>query len=133
MEVDRHRIVGEYLVLAMGSRPMAAIPAGSGATGIGRMPPASSDSGEPFSAIRSLPVEHRLPSTDGAGLEVAGVFTDGEYVMTDDRLSTNLPGVYAVGDILAGPHLPHRELRHGLFIAAEMCGLHPVGMLVSPR
>jgi dihydrolipoamide dehydrogenase len=47
------------------------------------------------------------------------------FVATDERLRTNLPDVYAVGDIVAGPQLAHRGFAQGVFVAEEIAGLNP--------
>lgn len=50
----------------------------------------------------------------------AGVrLTDTGHVLTDARLATNLAGVVAVGDLVAGPQLAHRGFAHGIFVAEE--------------
>lgn len=73
----------------------------------------------------------RGPKTDGMGFEVVGVEMDRGYVLTDERLRTNIPGVWAVGDIVPGIQLAHRGFQHGIFIAEEIAGLNP--MVVSDR
>jgi dihydrolipoamide dehydrogenase len=45
--------------------------------------------------------------------------------LTDDRLRTNLPDVYAVGDIVPGLQLAHRGFQQGIFIAEDIAGLNP--------
>lgn len=50
----------------------------------------------------------RTPNTERLGLEAAGVETDERgYVVVNDRLETNVPGVYAVGDVKGGPAFTH--------------------------
>ncbi|MFJ9369954.1 dihydrolipoyl dehydrogenase [Nocardia sp. NPDC101769] len=61
-----------------------------------------------------------------ADLAVAGIAVDNGCVVTDDRLRTNVSGVYAVGDLVAGPQLAHRGFQHGLFVAEEIAGQSPV-------
>ena len=46
-------------------------------------------------------------------------------MITDERLATNLPNVYAVGDIVPGLQLAHRGFQHGIFVAEEIAGLAP--------
>ena len=47
------------------------------------------------------------------------------FVLTDERLRTNLPNVFAVGDIVPGLQLAHRGFQQGIFIAEEIAGLSP--------
>jgi pyruvate/2-oxoglutarate dehydrogenase complex dihydrolipoamide dehydrogenase (E3) component len=50
----------------------------------------------------------RIPNSDSLALDKAGIETDARgYIVTDDRLETNVPGVYAVGDIRPGPKFTH--------------------------
>ena len=59
------------------------------------------------------------------GFDTVGVTMDRGYVLTDERLRTNVPGVYAVGDIVPGIQLAHRGFQHGIFVAEELAGLNP--------
>ncbi|NEM90279.1 dihydrolipoyl dehydrogenase [Galbitalea soli] len=68
----------------------------------------------------------RGPSTAGLGFEEVGVTMDRGYVLTDERLRTNIPGVFAVGDIVPGLQLAHRGFQQGIFVAEEIAGLNPV-------
>lgn len=68
----------------------------------------------------------RGPKTDGMGFEEVGVAMDRGYVLTDERLRTNIPGVFAVGDIVPGIQLAHRGFQHGIFVAEELAGLNPM-------
>lgn len=67
----------------------------------------------------------RGPSTAGLGYEEVGVAMDRGFVLTNERLATNVPGVYAVGDIVPGLQLAHRGFQHGIFVAEEIAGLNP--------
>ena len=68
----------------------------------------------------------RGPSTAGLGYEEVGVTMDRGFVITDERLVTSIPGVYAVGDIVPGLQLAHRGFQHGIFVAEEIAGLKPM-------
>ena len=70
----------------------------------------------------------RGPNTAGLGYEDQGVAMDRGYVLTNERLQTNIPGVYAAGDIVPGLQLAHRGFRQGIFIAEEIAGLNPVAI-----
>jgi dihydrolipoamide dehydrogenase len=67
----------------------------------------------------------RGPTTEGLGYEEAGVAVDRGLVPTDERLRTNLPTVYAVGDIVPGLQLAHRGFAQGIFVAEDIAGLSP--------
>ena len=68
----------------------------------------------------------RGPVTAGLGYDEVGVTMDRGFVITDERLATNLPGVYAVGDIVPGLQLAHRGFQQGIFVAEEIAGLNPI-------
>ena len=68
----------------------------------------------------------RGPSTDGMGYDEQGVAMDRGWVLVDERLRTNLPGVFAVGDITPGLQLAHRGFQHGIFVAEEIAGEAPM-------
>ena len=73
----------------------------------------------------------RGPRTEGLGFEEAGITTDRGWVPTDERLHTNLEGVYAVGDLVPGLQLAHRGFAHGIFVAEEIAGLKPQPVIDS--
>jgi dihydrolipoamide dehydrogenase len=70
----------------------------------------------------------RGPNTAGFGYEEQGLNMDRGWVITNDRLNTNLPGVYAAGDIVPGVQLAHRGFQQGIFIAEDIAGLNPVAI-----
>ena len=67
----------------------------------------------------------RGPNATGMGFEEVGVAMDRGFVLADERLRTNVPGVYAVGDIVPGLQLAHRGFAQGIFVAEEIAGLSP--------
>ncbi len=67
----------------------------------------------------------RGPNTAGMGYEQQGVAMDRGWVLADDHLRTNIPGVYAVGDIVPGLQLAHRGFAQGIFLAEQLAGLAP--------
>lgn len=68
----------------------------------------------------------RGPNTANMGYEEQGIAMDRGWVLVDDRLRTNVPGVFAVGDITPGLQLAHRGFQHGIFVAEEIAGQNPV-------
>ncbi len=85
----------------------------------------SLESGEKLDAELMLVAVGRGPNSAGLGYEEQGVAMDRGYVLTNERLQTNLPGVYAAGDIVPGLQLAHRGFQQGIFIAEEIAGLKP--------
>ena len=83
------------------------------------------EGGETIEAEMLLVAVGRGPSTGGLGYEEQGVGMDRGFVLTDERLRTNLPGVYAVGDIVPGLQLAHRGFQQGIFVAEDIAGLEP--------
>ena len=83
------------------------------------------ESGETYDADLLLVAVGRGPNTADLGYEEQGIAMDRGYVLTDERLRTNVPGVYAVGDIVPGLQLAHRGFQHGIFIAEDIAGLNP--------
>lgn len=73
----------------------------------------------------------RGPNSEGMGYEEAGVTVDRGWVPTDERLRTNVDGVFAVGDLVPGLQLAHRGFAHGIFVAEEIAGLNPQPVIDS--
>jgi dihydrolipoamide dehydrogenase len=67
----------------------------------------------------------REPAADGIGLQEAGVALDRGFVVVDERLRTSVPGIWAVGDVVAGPQLAHRGFQHGIAVAERIAGQEP--------
>ncbi|MFF3868502.1 dihydrolipoyl dehydrogenase [Micromonospora sp. NPDC001898] len=81
--------------------------------------------GETIEAELLLVAVGRGPNTADLGYEEQGVKTDRGYVLTDERLRTGVPNVYAVGDIVPGLQLAHRGFQQGIFVAEEIAGQNP--------
>ncbi len=63
------------------------------------------------------------PNSGDLGLEARGVALDRRgHVMVDERLCTNVPGVYAVGDVTGAPYLAHRATKQGELVAEIIAG-----------
>jgi dihydrolipoamide dehydrogenase len=68
----------------------------------------------------------RKPYTDALGLENAGVELDERgRVKVDDHLQTNVPGIFAIGDVIKGAMLAHKAEEEGIFVAEYMAGQKP--------
>jgi dihydrolipoamide dehydrogenase len=84
------------------------------------------ENGDVITADLLLVAVGRAPNATGFGYEEQGVKMDRGFVLTNERLQTNLPGVYAVGDIVPGLQLAHRGFMQGIFVAEEIAGLKPI-------
>ncbi len=73
----------------------------------------------------------RGPNSAGMGYEEAGITVDRGWVPTNERLATNVDGVFAVGDLVPGLQLAHRGFAHGIFVAEEIAGLKPQPVIDS--
>ncbi|HEY3430191.1 MAG TPA: dihydrolipoyl dehydrogenase [Cyclobacteriaceae bacterium] len=62
---------------------------------------------------------------EGIGLEEVGVKTDKGRVVVDDFYKTNVPGVYAIGDIVKGPALAHVASAEGIICVEKIAGQNP--------
>ena len=86
---------------------------------------ATLENGETFDGELMLVAVGRGANTAGFGYEENGIKMDRGYVLTNVRLETSVPGVYAAGDIVPGLQLAHRGFQQGIFIAEEIAGLRP--------
>ena len=84
------------------------------------------EDGKTFEADYLLVAVGRGPATSGLGYEEAGVGLERGFVVTDERLRTSAPHIWAVGDIVPGLQLAHRGFQQGIFVAEEIAGLTPV-------
>ncbi len=68
----------------------------------------------------------RRPYTDSLGLESVGLKTDNHgRVEVDANLATSVEGIYAIGDVIAGPMLAHKAEDEGVFLAERLAGQRP--------
>ncbi len=85
--------------------------------------PAAGGEQETLSASKILLAVGRVPVTEGLNLEAAGVKTDERgFIPTNERMETNVPGVYAIGDVTKPPLLAHKAMKEGLVAAANAAG-----------
>ena len=64
----------------------------------------------------------RRPFTENLGLEAAGVAMERGRVVIDDHFATNVPGIYAIGDVVRGPMLAHKAEDEGIAVAEILAG-----------
>ena len=64
----------------------------------------------------------RRPYTEGLGLEALGVATERGQVNIDAHFATNIPGIYAIGDVVRGPMLAHKAEDEGVALAEILAG-----------
>ncbi|MCT4664065.1 MAG: dihydrolipoyl dehydrogenase [Flavobacteriales bacterium] len=65
---------------------------------------------------------------EGIGLEEVGIATDRGRVLVNDFYQTNIPGYYAIGDIVPGPALAHVASAEGIICVEKIAGHHPEAM-----
>jgi dihydrolipoamide dehydrogenase len=68
----------------------------------------------------------RRPYTDNLGLDAVGVKLDNKgRIMVDPHFATNVPGIYAIGDVVAGPMLAHKASEEGVVLVETLAGQKP--------
>jgi dihydrolipoamide dehydrogenase len=85
--------------------------------------PAAGGKAETLDADVVLVAIGRRPYSEGLGLEAAGVAIDNKgRVQTDGHWRTNVPGIFAIGDVIAGPMLAHKAEEEGVAVAEIIAG-----------
>jgi dihydrolipoamide dehydrogenase len=85
--------------------------------------PAAGGAGEQIVADVVLVCIGRTPYTDGLGLAELGVVLDNrKRIVVDPHYATNVPGIYAIGDVIAGPMLAHKAEDEGVALAEMLAG-----------
>ena len=88
-----------------------------------RVEPAKGGEAQTLEADVVLVAIGRRPNTEGLGLERAGVALDKSgRIQVDGRFQTNIPGIYAIGDVIAGPMLAHKAEEEGVAVAEMLAG-----------
>ncbi|MBU5613872.1 dihydrolipoyl dehydrogenase [Geomonas azotofigens] len=85
---------------------------------------------ETVEADKVLVAAGRTPNSDGLGLETIGVRTENGYVQVGDHYRTDVPGVYAIGDVIKSPLLAHVASKEGEIAVEHMAG-HPCAARVD--
>jgi len=95
----------------------------SGTTLVAQVEPAAGGAVEKLEADVVLVCIGRVAYTDGLGLKEAGVLLDNRgRVQIDPHFATSLKGVYAIGDVVAGPMLAHKAEDEGVAVAEILAG-----------
>lgn len=90
---------------------------------LAKIEPAAGGAAETLEADVILVCIGRVPYTDGLGLKEAGVALDNRgRVQIDPHFATSLKGVYAIGDVVAGPMLAHKAEDEGVAVAEIIAG-----------
>ena len=85
--------------------------------------PAAGGEAEAIEADVVLVAVGRVPYTEGLGLEAVGVQKDNKgRILTDEHFATNVTGIYAIGDVIAGPMLAHKAEDEGVAVAEIIAG-----------
>ncbi len=66
-----------------------------------------------------------VPNTEDIGLEALGVKTERGHIVVDGYAATNVPGVYAIGDVTGPPWLAHKASHEGMVCVEKIAGLNP--------
>jgi dihydrolipoamide dehydrogenase len=83
------------------------------------------EDGKTFSAEVLLVAVGRGPVSANLGYEEQGITMDRGYVLVDDKCRTNVPGIWAVGDLIPTLQLAHVGFGEGILVAEEIAGLNP--------
>jgi dihydrolipoamide dehydrogenase len=88
-----------------------------------RVEPAQGGEGQDIEADAVLVAIGRVPYTEGLGLTEAGIAMDAKKrILVDGQFQTNVSGIYAIGDVIAGPMLAHKAEDEGVAVAETIAG-----------
>ena len=83
------------------------------------------EDGKEFTADLLMVSVGRGPVSANLGYEAAGITMDRGYVLVDNKCRTNVPGIWAVGDLIPTLQLAHVGFAEGMLVAEEIAGLNP--------
>ena len=116
------RILGKQgMTFKLSSKVMAID--SSGKTLKASVEPAAGGAAETIDADVALIAIGRIPYTEGLGLDYVGVKMERGRVLIDVDFKTNIDGIYAIGDVVAGPMLAHKAEDEGVAVAEIIAGL----------
>lgn len=114
-------LVKQGMTFKLGSKVTGVEKSGKGAAVT--FEPVKGGDAETLEADVVLVATGRRPYTDGLGLERAGVVLDEQgRVRISEHFLTNVPGIYAIGDVVAGPMLAHKAEDEGVAVAEIIAG-----------
>jgi dihydrolipoamide dehydrogenase len=117
------RILGKQGITFRLSSKVAGVDAKGRTLKVAIEPAKDSSSSETLEADVVLVAVGRRPFTDGLGLAEAGVALDERgRVKKDGHFATSVPGIYAIGDVVAGPMLAHKAEDEGVAVAEILAG-----------
>lgn len=113
---------GQGLDMRLGARVVATRKSGQGVI----VDYLTNEGTQTLHADKLIVATGRKPNTeDLAALEANLLLDENGYVHVDENCRTNLPGVYAIGDLtLLGPMLAHKGMEEGIYVAEQIAGLH---------
>jgi dihydrolipoamide dehydrogenase len=83
------------------------------------------EDGKNFEAELLLVAVGRGPVSNGLGYEEQGIKMERGYILVDNKCRTNIPGIWAVGDLIPTLQLAHVGFGEGILVAEEIAGLNP--------
>lgn len=108
-------------VFRLGSKVTSAVKQGGGVAAT--IEPAAGGTAETLGADVVLVAIGRVPYTEGLGLTEAGISLDGRRrIVVDGHFQTSVTGIYAIGDVIAGPMLAHKAEDEGVAVAEILAG-----------
>ncbi|MFO0995942.1 MAG: dihydrolipoyl dehydrogenase [Alphaproteobacteria bacterium] len=110
------------MAFRLGTKVTSAKP--NGASVAVAIEPAKGGAGETIEADVVLLAIGRRPYTEGLGLDALGVARDNRgFITTNEHFETNVPGIYAIGDVRPGPMLAHKAEDEGVVAVERMAGV----------
>jgi dihydrolipoamide dehydrogenase len=81
-----------------------------------------------ITAERMISAAGVVGNSENLGLEKLGVKVDRGIISVDDHCRTNVPGIYAIGDVAGAPMLAHKAEHEGVIAIETIAGKHPHGL-----
>jgi len=124
LEIDGKQIITSEQAIKLDYVPKSVIVLGGGVIGC-EFASVWKSFGAEVTIIDLLVAVGRGPVSTGLGYEEAGIKMDRGYVLVDNKCRTNVPGVWAVGDLIPTLQLAHVGFAEGIMVAEEIAGLNP--------